>query len=311
VFDVRTGRAARLAPFSFSSGVRAAAALLLAALTATGCGSAAHVAATTTTAAAPPRPSALGLHVGVIGPIDVAVDGAVVEHGTLASLASDRLVVVSAASPAAEHLPAAAAAHPQTHYVLVGASAQGQRLPNLAGLVLRDDQAAMLGGAAAGLVIAEETGMARRVAWVGPEERPLAGAFARGVHGVVPGAIVLRQWSANRPAACKEAALTAVGRGASVVMAHGGICAEAAIAGAHERNGVGLRVSDFELPDIAAAQVVRDAVNGVYHGGEDLEFGATSGAIGIRTLDPRITPTAGVRARAAAQQLASGRRPTG
>jgi hypothetical protein len=65
------------------------------------------------------------------------------------------------------------------------------------------------------------------------------------------------------------------------------------------------------LPDVPATQVARDAVGGVYHGGEDLVFGAASGAVGIRRLDPRISPTTAVRARAAAQELASGRPPSG
>ena len=89
-------------------------------------------------------------------------------------------------------------------------------------------------------------------------------------------------------------------------MAHGGACAEAAIAGAHQQNRVGLRMSDFEFPDVAADAVVRDAVSGVYHGGEDLVFGASSGAVGIRRLDPRIPSALVLRARAAAQELANG-----
>jgi hypothetical protein len=301
VLAVLTGRAGWLAPSSFAA---------VLALAAAGCGSTPKAATTTATKTSPPA-STRGLLVGVVGPIAVDVPGAVVHRGTLRQVASDRLVLVSAATPAAEHLPEAAAAHPEAHFALVGASAQGQRLPNLAGIVLRDDQAAELAGAVAGMVISEETGTAQRVAWVGPEERPLARAFVRGVHGVAPGAIVLREWSASRPAACKEAALTAVARGASVVMAHGGICALAAIDGAHQQNRVGMRLSDFELPDVAAAQVVRDAVRGVYHGGEDLVFSASSGVIAVRRLDPRISATINVKARAAAQQLASGRRPTG
>ena len=299
---VRTGRAARLAPSSF--------AVVLAALAAAGCGARQDASTTTTTTAARP-PATRGLHVGVVGAITFHVQGAVAHRGTLRQVASDRLVLVSASSQAAGHVPAAAAAHPGTHYAIVGASAQGQRLPNLAGIVLREDQAAELAGAVAGMVIAEETGTAQRVAWVGPEERALVRAFVRGVHGVAPGAVVLREWSSARPAACKEAALTAVGRGASVVTAHGGICALAAIDGAHEQNTVGLRLSDFLLPDVAAAQVVRDAVGGVYHGGEDLVFSASDGVIAVRSLDPRISAAVNVSARAAAQQLASGRRPTG
>jgi basic membrane lipoprotein Med (substrate-binding protein (PBP1-ABC) superfamily) len=252
-----------------------------------------------------------GLHVGVVGPLDVRVAGAVVERGRLGDLAGDRLVLVSASSRAAAGVADAAAAHPETHYALVGESVAGSGLTNLAGIVLRSDQAARLGGVVAGLVVADEGARQPRVAWVGPEERPLATAFVEGVHDIDAGAVVLRQWSADRPAACKESALEAISRGATVVMAHRGLCAEAAVAGAHQQNAPGFRLADFELPSVAAAQVVRDAVNGIYHGGEDLVFGAASGAIGIRALDPRIPTAIAVRARTAAQQLSSGRLPTG
>src|SRR5205807_213561 len=115
----------------------------------------------------------------------------------------------------------------------------------------------------------------------------------------------------GRPADCKEAALGAIARDAVVVFTPRGLCADAAAAGAHEQNVVALRLSDFELPDLVAAQAVRDAVGGVYHGREDVVFGAASGAIGIAALDPRISASIALRARAAAQQLASGQLPTG
>jgi hypothetical protein len=287
--------------------------VLFSAAAAAGCGGTVDRAATTT---ARPRPhptrtvAQAGLRIGVVGPLHVRVPGALSEPGTLGQSAGDALVVVSAESKDLDAVAAAAEAHPTSHYAIVGASSRTNRRPNLAGLVLDDGQAALLGGVVAGLVAADEGGQQARVAWVGPEERRLAGAFARGVHTIVPGATVLRAWSRDNPAACKETALGAVGRGAVVVMAHGGTCARAAIDGVHEQNRIGLQLSDFEFPDVAADAVVRDAVAGMYHGGEDLVFDAASGAIGIRRLDPRISPDLALRARTAAQQLASGRRPT-
>jgi hypothetical protein len=56
---------------------------------------------------------------------------------------------------------------------------------------------------------------------------------------------------------------------------------------------------------------VGDAVSGVYRGGEDLVFGAASGAIGARRLDPRVPPDIAVQAHTAAQQLANGLRASG
>jgi len=286
---------------------------LLCAGVAAGCGSAPHTTTVTvkrTVAPAPPP----GLRVGVVGPLDVkAVPGASIAAtgGTLASVPSYPLVVVSAQAADIAAVEAVAAQHPTSHYVYVGGSTKGHRRSNLVGLILDDAQAARLSGVVAGLVAAEQGDVAARVAWVGPEEAALAAAFTRGAQDAQRGTIVLRAWSAALPAACKEAALGAIARGAVVVMAHGGLCAEAAIAGAHQQNRVGLELSDFELTSVPIGVVMSDAVAGVYRGGEDIVFDASSGAIGVRQLDPRISADIGVRARAAAQQLSSGLRPSG
>jgi basic membrane lipoprotein Med (substrate-binding protein (PBP1-ABC) superfamily) len=275
---------------------------------ATGCGSTRPAATTvqTVTHAAPRQ----GLPVGVVGPLDVRVPGAIVVHGPLERLASDRLVVVSAEASDVATVAAAAAAHPATHYALVGGTIRGKHRANLAGVVLRDDQAAFLGGIVAGLVATEEGGASKRIAWVGPQETALAAAFARGAHSIDASIEVLHTWSRNAPAACKEAALGATGRGAVVVMAHTGRCAEAAISGSHQANHVGLRLADFELPSVAATQIVREAVAGVFHGGEDIVFGAASGAIGVSQLDPRISATTAIAAGTAAQDFARRLRPS-
>jgi hypothetical protein len=265
------------------------------------------VAATTIAAASQPA----GLRVGVVGALDVRAVGATVQHVLLRKAAEETLVLVSSDAPTSANLPAEAAMHPGTHYVLVGGSAAAQRLQNLAGIVLRDDQAARLGGIVAGLAIREDADPEARAAWVGPRDESLAAAFVRGVHEVAAGTTVLRVWTPSQPAACKESALGAIGRGATVVMAAHGLCAEAAIAGAHERNQPGLQLSDFELPSIPAALIVRDGVRGVFHGGEDIVFGAASGAIAVRHLDPLLSTTVGSEARAAAQQMATGRPPSG
>jgi basic membrane lipoprotein Med (substrate-binding protein (PBP1-ABC) superfamily) len=217
-------------------------------------------------------------------------------------------VLVSSRAAAAGRVASAARLHPDTHYALVGASSKPVRTQNLAGLVFREDQAARLAGVVAGLVVAA-AGDGTRAAWVGPEERPLATAALRGVRSEAPGALLLRQWTSKVPARCKEGALTAIGRGATVVISHGGLCAEAALNAAHEQGLVGLTLSDFELPSVAASWIAREAENGIYHGGDDVVFGLRSGALGVRTLDPAIPAETAVRARATVQELVSGLRP--
>ena len=230
------------------------------------------------------------------------VAGAVYERGPLAQVAGDALVLIRAGTPAAARIASIAAAHPSTHFALLGVASPDVRLKNVAGLVVPDDQAARLAGVVAGIVAADEGVEQPRVGWAGPQQPALAAAFGRGAHAVDPRAQILHAWSMNVPAACKEAALAIVGRGAVAVLAPHGVCADAAIAGAHEQNVVGLKLDQFELLQVPAAQIVRDAVAGVYHGGEDIVFGMLSGAIGIHELDPRITPDQ-VRARTVSGQL--------
>jgi hypothetical protein len=287
--------------------MRLAAALGLAlSLLAAGCGGS-HTAsprATTTTRSVPAPTSEL--RVGIVGPLELHLPGVTAVHGTLARVANLPLVLVSNETAGLAAVARAARAHPSSHFALVGASTKGDRAGNLVGLVLRDEQAAQLAGIVAGYATADAGPTAPRVAWVGPQDRRLAAAFAQGVHRALPGATVLDEWSRSIPARCKEAALAGIDRGAMVVAADRGLCAEAAVVAARQQNVPGLQLSDFESRDVVTSLIARDAAAGVYHGGEDLVFGAASGAIGVGPLDPRISLATLVRARAAAQELASG-----
>lgn len=294
-------------------GARLRATVVAAVLVVSGCGAAHHDLRTTTvgpssrttTAAAPV------VRIGVVGPLQVQATGAEIDHGRLAQVAGDPLVLVWAPATDPAAVLAAADEHPSGHFALVGASTKGFHRRNLVGVVIREDQAARLAGAVAGMAAGDAGVAAPVVAWVGPGERHLAASFAVGLRGTSPGATVLRAWSRDQAAACKEAALGAIDEGALLVVAHRGLCARAAAVGAHERNRIALDVSSFEAPSVAADRIAQDAVSGVYYGGEDLVFGASTGVITVGTLDPRISSATALRARTAAQQLAAGQAPTG
>jgi hypothetical protein len=279
-------------------------ALLCTGLLLAGCGASTETAATTveatTTTAAPAAPK---LAVGVVGPLQVTVPGVKVVHGSLGTLAGLPLVLVSSSRMTATTLATVARRESGGHYALVGGSTEAERQPNLAGLVFREDQAARLAGLVAGHVVSDNAGAAPRVAWVGPQERPLAAGAARGLHSVIPGATMLRQWTSRVPARCKEGALAAISRGATVLIAHGGLCGEAVTNAAHEQGLVGLQLGDFELPSVAANWVASEAEHGIYHGDGDVVFGLRSGALGVGRLDPAIPAAVAVRARAAVQEL--------
>ena len=292
--------------------MRRVAIIIAACLLVVGCGGQ-HQATTTTTTtktvAQKPAPSRL--RIGLVGPLSLSVPGAQFVHGSLRQVSDEPLVIADASVVDVPAIAAAAEANPSTHFAIVGASTKGSHKPNLVGLVIREEQAARLAGVVAAFVIREEGGTSERVAWVGPQENKLFAAFKHGVRETVPDATVLHSWSQRVPSRCKEAALGAIGRGVTVLVAHRGLCADAVADAAHEQNHVALALTDFELPSTPAAIVARDAVAGVYHGGEDLVFGAPSGAIGVRGLDRRVSADTALRARTAAQQLASGLRPSG
>jgi len=274
-----------------------------AALVLAGCGSptAQQHAATTRASTTPVR-----LTVGVVGPLDVSLRGVRAVHAGLAASGGRPLVLVAATAASPRAVAAAAARNPATHYALVGASTKGNKQPNLVGVTYRLDQAARLGGILTGLVAAGQGGSQARVAWVGPGARAVTRSFARGVRLAAPGATVLVAPSPSIPARCKEAALAAILDGAVAVMAGEGLCAAGVASAAAEQNRVAASLSDFELPDVAVASVIRSALGGSYAGGEDLVFGFRSGAIGVERLDPRVPADVAVQVRRAAQHLASG-----
>jgi hypothetical protein len=284
--------------------VRRGGILWLLVLLAAGCGGGRTATTTTTVSRTTDATVAHGFPVGVVGRLGLDVQGVAVERGSLEQVAGNTLVLVDGRTSGVDAVAAVARDHPGSHFALVGASARAAHVPNLAGIVLREDDAAYLAGVTAALAAGDESGT--RVAWVGPEERKLARAFSRGVRAADSDVAVLHQWSRAIPARCKEAALTAFDRGAVAVMAHGGLCAAAAADAAHAQNLPALRLGDFLLPSVAAGLVARDASRGVFHGGEDVIFGADTGAVGVRTLDPRISITTAARVRATAQDLARG-----
>ena len=198
--------------------------------------------------------------------------------------------------------------HPAAHVVLVGRSHASAPGPNVTGLLFREDEAAYLAGTVAGLVTAEEGARDPAVAWVGTRARAgAARAFRRGVRAAAGGGVrVIQRWAPSDPARCKESALEAILRGATVVFAGGGPCASGALAAASDQNAVGLELADFERPAVAVSELADEARRGLFHRGEDVVFGAASGAVGVGRLDPRVSADTIARAKEVEAELAAG-----
>jgi basic membrane protein A len=279
------------------------AALVILCLVAAGCGGGSRDAAETTAResarnalAVPPGP----VRVAVVGRLGARLSG--VERSSI-----DRAQLVFV-GPAARGVAKLAKEHPETHFVLVD-RVDGARGPNVAGLLFDTDEAAYLAGAVAALVTRDEGEREPRVAWVGTSGRQrLVDAFERGAKSIVPTVHVIRAWAQADAARCKEAALEAIAKGASVVFAGSGPCVPGALSAAADQNAVGLDLADFERPSVAIGRFVDDARKGLYHGGENIVFGVASGAVGVGRLDPRIDDSTVARAREIEAELAAGRR---
>jgi basic membrane lipoprotein Med (substrate-binding protein (PBP1-ABC) superfamily) len=265
-----------------------------------GCGS--NPAAETTPQEKPARVAAAQTDPGARA-VDVVILGD--RSLTAARLDAADLVVVPWN---ARRVAATVRRHPSVHFVLVGRSYEEAPGPNVAGILFREDEAAYLAGVVAGLVTAREGAVGADVAWVGGKRKAVADAFERGVHSVDGGAAVIRAWAENDATLCKEAALDAIARGASVILTGRGRCADGALAGAADQNAVGLTLDDFERRSVAVDQFVRDARDGRYHGGENVVFGTSTGAVGVGRLGSRVPPDAVAQARMVEQELAAGLR---
>ena len=274
-------------------------AIALAALACAGCGAKTQADHPVTRPTAPPP----ALRVGVVGRLRVSVPRVGVTRGRLASVQRFPLVLVASGAATAQAVADAAAANPGGHFALIGASVKKVEQPNLAGVVFREPQAALLGGMLAGYVAAAQNVSDPAVAWVGPAGPGLVRSFIRGVHRVDGGASVLVAHSSAVPSDCKESALSVLERGAVFVMAWRGLCAAAVADAAAEQNQIAASVRDFELPNAAVDAVVREALSGRYSGGEDVIFGFKTGAIGVGRLDPHVPASVAVKVRGAAQAL--------
>lgn len=285
--------------------------LLLAAVAGAGCGGHAAHPGTTVSRPATSTVSSEALHIGVVGGLSFSATGAVADRGTLDEVAGDTLVLVPAGGVSDASLRLVARAHPASHFAVIGSSAHNVRLRNVAGVLLRRDQAAYLAGLVLGLVAKAGGTQHPKVALVGPAADTLLGAFKHGVRVAFAGAKATGARSSENPAACKEAALAAVSEGAVAIVSSRGPCALGALSAAAEQHIVGQSLADFEVRGAIASAIVRAALQGVYYGREDLNYGVRAGAVGIVRLDPLIPTGVAVQARAVAQRLAEGLSPTG
>jgi basic membrane protein A len=188
---------------------------------------------------------------------------------------------------------------PHTHFAIVDVSnADEGSLPNVEGLLFKEQEAGYLAGYAAGLAAKERGGKA--VSSVGGEKQPpvdryIAG-FQAGAKAADPGIQTLNGYSQDFSAQqkCKEVALNQIQAGSVVVFQVAGGCGLGALDAAREQGVWGIGVdadqgylgsyvltSALKRVDTAVYQSIKDAVAGRFKGGKDAVYSLAQNGVGI------------------------------
>ncbi len=196
-------------------------------------------------------------------------------------------------------LKAVAKQYPKTHFAIVDVSnADEGGLPNVEGLLFKEQEAGYLAGYAAGLAAKDRGGKA--VSSVGGEKQPpvdryIAG-FQAGAKAADPGIKTINGYSQDFEAQqkCKLVALNQIAQGSVVVFQVAGGCGLGALDAAREKGVWGIGVdadqgylgpyvltSALKRVDTAVYDSIQDAKNGKFKGGQDAVYGLNVDGVGI------------------------------
>jgi basic membrane protein A and related proteins len=202
-------------------------------------------------------------------------------------------------------MEAVAKQFPKTHFAIVDVSnADEGHLPNVEGLLFKEQEAGYLAGYAAGLAAKRRGGKA--VSTVGGQKQPpvdryIAG-FQAGAKAADPGIETPNGYSNDFsiPAKCKEVALNQIAAGSVVVFQVAGGCGLGALDAAKEKGVWGIGVdadqgylgpyvltSALKRVDTAVFNSIKDAKSGHFKGGRDAVYGIDVAGVGIGRFSPK------------------------
>jgi basic membrane protein A len=214
---------------------------------------------------------------------------------------------------------------PKTHFAIVDVSnADEGKLPNVEGLLFKEQEAGYLAGYAAGLAAKERGGKA--VSSVGGEKQPpvdryIAG-FQAGAKAADPGIATLNGYSQdfNAQQKCKEVALNQIQAGSVVVFQVAGGCGLGALDAAREQGVWGIGVdadqgylgsyvltSALKRVDTAVYQSIKDAVAGHFKGGQDAVYSLAQNGVGIGKFSPKAPKGIAQKVGQVRQQIIAGK----
>ncbi|HEV8461086.1 MAG TPA: BMP family ABC transporter substrate-binding protein [Gaiellaceae bacterium] len=222
-------------------------------------------------------------------------------------------------------MAAVAKQFPKSHFAIVDVSnADEGNLPNVQGLLFKEQEAGYLAGYAAGLAAKDRGG--KIVSSVGGQKQPpvdryIAG-YQAGAKAAFPGVQTLNGYSQDfeNQAKCKEVALNQIAQGSVVVFQVAGGCGLGALDAAKEKSvwGVGVDAdqaylgpyvltSALKRVDTAVYDAIRDAQAGHFKGGTDSVYGLDVDGVGIGKFSAKAP--AGIAAKVAKikQEIASGK----
>jgi len=222
-------------------------------------------------------------------------------------------------------MKAVAKQFPKTHFAIVDvANADEGGLPNVEGLLFKEQEAGYLAGYAAGLAAKAQGGKA--VSSVGGQKQPpvdryIAG-FQAGAKAADPGVQTLNGYSQDfeNQAKCKEVALNQIASGSVVVFQVAGGCGLGALDAAKEKGvwGVGVDAdqaylgtyvltSALKRVDTSVFDSIKDAKDGKFKGGADAVYGLDVDGVGIGKFSSKAPAGIADKVATIKQQIADGK----
>jgi basic membrane protein A len=222
-------------------------------------------------------------------------------------------------------MEAVAKSFPKTHFAIVDvANADEGHLPNVEGLLFKEQEVGYLAGYAAGL--AAKSDGKNTVSSVGGQKQPpvdryIAG-FQAGAKAAFPGIKTLNNYSQDFSiqAKCKEIALNQIAAGSDVVFQVAGGCGLGALDAAKSQGVWGIGVdadqgflgphiltSALKGVDTAVYLSIKDAKSGHFKGGQDAVYGLDQHGVGLGKFSPKAPKGIAVKTIKVEQEIISGK----
>jgi basic membrane protein A and related proteins len=225
---------------------------------------------------------------------------------TLAEEGFDLIISVGFLMAEATHT--AAEEFPETNFAIIDAAYGGEgceetnscELPNLQGLLFKEQETGYLAGYLAGLVTESNTISSVGGIKIPPVDRFIAG-YQKGAADSNPDVQTLNAYSQDfvDQARCKEVALDQIANGSDIVFQVAGGCGLGALDAAQERNVWGIGVdadqaflgdhvltSSLKRVDVAVFSTIESVVNDAFEGGGVTTFGLAEDGVGLGEFSP-------------------------